>query len=92
MFAEPVTLSEVAGIACLSPNHLLRSFRKIFGTSPHQLLTERRLEEAKRLLMTTDLSVTEICLASGFESLGSFSSLFRKRCGFAPSQYRQAKR
>jgi AraC-like DNA-binding protein len=92
MFAEPLTLSELARVACLSPNHLLRTFRNAFGKSPHQLLTERRLEEAKRLLATTDLSVTDICLASGFESLGSFSSLFRKRCSNSPSEYRRAKR
>jgi AraC family transcriptional regulator len=92
MFAEPVTLAETARIACLSPNHLLRNFRRVFGTTPHQFLIERRLQEAKRLLATTDLSVTEICLATGFESLGSFSSLFRKRCAVGPSEYRRAKR
>jgi AraC-like DNA-binding protein len=92
MFAEPVTLSQLAQVACLSPNHLLRSFRKVFGGTPHQFLTERRLAEAKRLLATTELSVTEICLATGFESLGSFSYLFRRRCGCAPSMYREAKR
>jgi AraC family transcriptional regulator len=90
MFAEPVTLADVARAACLSPNHLLRSFRQVFGITPHQFLTERRVREAKRLLASTDLSVTEICLATGFESLGSFSSLFRKRYGVAPSQFRQA--
>jgi AraC-like DNA-binding protein len=92
MFPEPVTLPEIARVACLSPNHLLRTFRNVFGKSPHQLLTERRLDEAKRLLATTDLSVTDICLASGFESLGSFSFLFRKRCSYSPSEYRRAKR
>ena len=92
MFAEPITLPEIARVACLSPNHLLRTFRNAFGKSPHQLLTERRLEEAKRLLATSDLSVTDICFASGFESLGSFSSLFRTRCNSSPSEYRRAKR
>jgi len=92
MFAEPVTLPELARVACLSPNHLLRSFRKVFGATPHQVLTDRRFQEAKRLLATTELSVTEICLAAGFESLGSFSWLFRKRYGSGPSQYREAKR
>jgi AraC family transcriptional regulator len=91
MFAEPVTLAELARIACLSPNHLLRNFRKVFGETPHQFLTEQRLQEAKRLLLTSESSVTEICLACGFESLGSFSSLFRGRYGFAPSHYRRQK-
>jgi AraC family transcriptional regulator len=91
-FAEPVTLSQLARVTCLSPNHLLRTFRKVFGGTPHQFLTERRVQEAKRLLAATELSVTDICLACGFESLGSFSSLFRKRCGSPPSEYRETKR
>jgi AraC-like DNA-binding protein len=91
MFAEPVTLAELARVACLSPNHLLRSFRKVFGETPHQFLTEQRLREAQRLLLTSESSVTEICLACGFESLGSFSSLFRRRYGCAPSRYRMQK-
>jgi AraC-like DNA-binding protein len=91
-YAEPVTLSQLARVACLSPNHLLRTFRKVFGGTPHRFLTERRLQEAKRLLADTELSVTDICLACGFESLGSFSSLFRKQCGSPPSEYRETKR
>jgi len=92
MFAEPVTLSEFARVACLSPNHLLRTFRQIFQETPHQFLITRRLEEAKRLLLRDDLSVTEVCLAVGFESLGSFSTLFRKRFGISPSEYRDTKK
>ena len=92
LFAEPVTLREMAGAACMSPNHLLRTFRQAFGETPHQFLTTRRLEEARRLLADRELPVTEICLAVGFESLGSFSTLFRKRFGVSPSEYRRAKK
>jgi AraC family transcriptional regulator len=92
MFAEPVTLSELASVACLSPNHLLRTFRQAFNETPHQFLTECRLQESKRLLSGYDLSVTEICLAVGFESPGSFSTLFRKRFGVSPSEWRRMKR
>jgi AraC-like DNA-binding protein len=92
LFAEPVTLREMAGAACMSPNHLLRTFRQAFGETPHQFLTTRRLEEARRLLADRELPVTEICLAVGFVSLGSFSTLFRKRFGVSPSEYRRAKR
>jgi AraC-like DNA-binding protein len=92
MFAEPVTLSDLAQVACLSPNHLLRTFRQAFNETPHQFLTECRLQEAKRLLGGDHLSVTEVCLGVGFESLGSFSTLFRKRFGIAPSEWRRHKR
>jgi len=88
LFAEPVSLAELARAACLSPNHLLRSFRQLFGETPHQFLTRRRLEEAKRMLVQEEASVTDICFAVGFESHGSFSSLFRRRFGLSPSEYR----
>jgi AraC family transcriptional regulator len=91
-FGEPITLTELASVACLSPNHLLRSFRQVFSQTPHQYLTERRLQEARRLLCQSDLPVTEICLAVGFESLGSFSTLFRKRFAISPSECRRQKR
>ena len=89
LFAEPVSLGDMAQAACLSPNHFLRTFRQVFHQTPHQFLRDRRLEEAKRLLARGDMSVTEVCLAVGFESLGSFSSLFRSRFGVAPSEFRE---
>jgi AraC-like DNA-binding protein len=92
MFAHPVTLAELARIACLSPNHLLRTFRQVFRETPHQFLTNRRLQEAKRLLARDNMTVTEICLAVGFESPGSFSTLFRTRFGVSPSQWRNPKK
>jgi AraC family transcriptional regulator len=89
MFAEPVTLAEMARVACLSTNHLLRTFREVFRQTPHQFLRARRLEEAKRLLTQSDASVIEVCLAVGFESPASFSTLFRKHFGAAPAEYRK---
>ncbi|HSP05585.1 MAG TPA: helix-turn-helix domain-containing protein, partial [Acidobacteriota bacterium] len=72
-FQSTLRLEDIAGVACLSPNHFLRSFKQVFGLSPHQYLTRLRLEEARQLLEQSDLSVTEICLSVGFESHGSFS-------------------
>jgi len=92
MFAGPVTLAQLSAVACLSPNHLLRTFRQAFGQTPHQYLVARRLGRARELLATTETSVTDICLEVGFESLGSFSHLFRKRFGIAPSQFRERTR
>jgi len=91
-FDQPLTLDDLARVAALSPNHLLRTFRQAFGQTPHQYLTERRLARAHALLTHTDQPVTAICLAVGFESLGSFSSLFRRRYGLAPSHLRQLER
>jgi AraC family transcriptional regulator len=87
-----VTLDELAAVAGMSPNHLLRTFRRAFGLTPHQYIVERRLERAKALLAGTSLPVTEICTEVGFESLGTFSWLFRRRVGFSPSEYRSQSR
>lgn len=83
-----VSLSEVANAACLSPHHFLRQFAHLFGETPHQYHRRTRLERARTLLLTTESPVVEICIALGFESLGSFSGLFRRHFGLAPAQYR----
>ncbi|BFH61919.1 helix-turn-helix domain-containing protein [Paenibacillus azoreducens] len=84
-YHRSVTVSEAAKAACLSTNHFLRGFKQLFGFTPHQLLKEKRLQEAKKLLCQTDWPVTDICLAVGFQSHGSFSSLFARRFGVSPS-------
>jgi AraC family transcriptional regulator len=89
---EPITLNDLARVACLSTNHFLRTFKQAFHQTPHQYLTRIRLERAQGLLTQTDQPVTEVCFAVGFESLGSFSWLFRQRVGLAPEAYRKAKR
>jgi AraC-like DNA-binding protein len=91
-FDTPVTLTAMARVADLSPNHLLRTFKQAFGQTPHQYLTSLRLEQARRLLAHTDRPVTEICFTVGFESLGAFSWLFRRRVGVAPAEYRRQSR
>lgn len=91
-FTSAVTVHELAGKACLSVYHFLRSYRKRYHETPRQYLIRRRLEFAKNLLETTELSITEICLESGFSSLGTFSTLFRRRTGFSPSDYRARRR
>jgi len=75
-----ICLSEVAAAACLSPFHLLRMFRAVFGQTPHQYLINCRLDRAKFLLEKTRIPVTAICLECGFTSLGSFSALFHRSC------------
>lgn len=86
---ESLSLEEIAQAAALSPYHFLRSFKQLFGQTPHTYLTQQRLEQAQRLLTASDLPVTEICAAVGFQSLGSFSTLFQRHSGRSPSQFRQ---
>jgi AraC-like DNA-binding protein len=88
---SPIRLSEVAAAACLSPFHLLRTFQAAFHQTPHHYLSECRLERAKFLLEKTAIPVTQICLDCGFSSLGSFSALFRKRCGMSPRTWRASR-
>lgn len=81
-------LEQLARAANYSPYHFLRLFRRAFAETPHQYLTRRRIERAKELLTGHDLTVTEVCLAVGFKSLGSFSTLFRRHVGHPPQRYR----
>ena len=85
--SERIALKDMAAAACLSPFHFHRTFRHAFGETPHQYLTRHRLERAARLLSRTELSVTDVCLSSGFASLTSFSGLFRHRFGVSPSKF-----
>ncbi len=92
LFDTPITLEDMAHVACLSPNHFLRMFKQVFHQTPYQYIINRRLEYAQKLLLQTDRSITDICFAVGFESLGSFSWLFRRRIGISPTSYRLQKR
>jgi AraC-like DNA-binding protein len=88
-YAEPLDLDALARAAHVSPRHFSRSFRKTFGETPHQYLLTRRIERACYLLRTTDLQVAEVCLAVGFNSVGSFTTTFRRQVGVPPTEYRR---
>ncbi|MEU7060440.1 helix-turn-helix transcriptional regulator [Streptomyces sp. NPDC046197] len=87
-YAEPLDMATLAGTALMSPGHFQRSFRDAFGQTPYSYLMTRRIERAKVLLRRGELSVTEVCLAVGCTSLGSFSSRFTELVGETPSAYR----
>lgn len=89
---EPLALADAAQEACLSPFHFHRRFVQTFGQTPHAFATERRLERAKGLLLATDLSVAEVCLAVGYESPGSFSTRFLREFGHTPGAFREGSR
>ena len=87
-YTQPLDLDELARTANFSRYHFLRAFRRAFDATPHEYLTRKRIERAKELLAQSELTVTEICLEVGFESLGSFSTLFHRLTGWSPSIYR----
>ncbi len=87
-FHEPIDLETISRQALLSRFHFHRLFTRIYRRTPHQYITQVRMEKARLLLNDDDKSVTEICNEVGFESLGSFSTLFKKEIGFAPQYYR----
>ena len=94
-YDHPLSLDQISEKACFSRYHFLRLFRQAFNQTPHQYLIHRRIEKAKELLSEDDLRVTDVCFEVGFQSLGSFSTLFHRCVGHAPATYReraQAKR
>ena len=84
--AEPLSLSELAAVANLSPYHFARAFKRSFGLPPHRYHVGRRIERAKELL--AGRSVTEVALAVGFAETSSFSTAFRRMTGTSPREFR----
>jgi AraC family transcriptional regulator len=86
---EVLTLDDLASVAYLSPSHFKRVFRRLIGISPGEFLSALRLQAARRLLLTTTLSVTDICFEVGYSSTGSFTSRFTHLVGLSPRLLRQ---
>jgi AraC-like DNA-binding protein len=91
-YNERLTVENGACEACLSPFHFSRLFTQAFGETPHEFVTRVRIDEAKRLLLSENRSVTEICFDVGYESLGSFSLRFRSLTGLSPAAFRRKAR
>ena len=87
-YARPLDVAELARAALMSTAHFSRQFRAAYGETPYAYLMTRRIERAKALLRNGDLSVTEVCLAVGCTSLGSFSARFTQVVGETPTAYR----
>ena len=85
-YSENIDLDNIADEAFFSKFHFIRQFKKFYGKTPHQYLIVVRIEKAMELLRT-DIPVSEVCYAVGFESLGSFSGLFKRIVGLTPSAY-----
>ena len=87
-YARPLDVAALARAALMSTAHFSRQFRAAYGETPYGYLMTRRIERAKALLRRGDLSVTEVCMAVGATSLGSFSTRFTELVGESPSAYR----
>lgn len=83
------SIEDIARAVAISPSHLTRQFEAVFGVTPHQFRIQTRLERARDLLAAGEHSVTDVCMEVGFSSLGSFSGLFTRRVGMAPSLYQR---
>jgi AraC-like DNA-binding protein len=87
-YYRPLDVPTLARAALMSPAHFARQFRAAYGEAPYTYLMTRRIERAKTLLRRGDMSVTDVCMAVGCTSLGSFSSRFTELVGETPSEYR----
>jgi AraC-like DNA-binding protein len=86
---DELTLDALAAVACLSPYHLSRSFRRAMGVGLHRYVVQRRIERARRLVLETDLSMAAIAWTVGFESQAAFTKRFRHEIGQTPSHLRR---
>ena len=87
-YARRLDVATLAHAALMSTAHFSRQFRAAYGETPYAYLMTRRIERAKALLRRGDLSVTEVCMAVGCSSLGSFSARFTQLVGETPTAYR----
>ena len=85
---DPLSLDDLSEHAGLSPFYFARVFRAIAGIPPGEFQAALRFERAKQLLLTTNASVTEICFEVGYDSLGTFSSRFKRLVGLSPAEFR----
>lgn len=91
-FARPISLAELTAIAGYSVAQLERHCKRVFQLTPRQMIHKARLEEGSRLLLHTDLPITDIALRCGYTDHSAFSRQFRALTSLAPSQYRDSRR
>jgi len=87
-YHSPIDLNNIADEACFSKYHFVRLFRSIYGKTPHQYLTDVRIKQAK-LLLADGVTVARACFSVGFDSISSFTGLFRRRVGVTPAAFQR---
>ncbi|MFJ8064308.1 helix-turn-helix domain-containing protein [Psychrobacillus sp. NPDC096426] len=88
-YNKPIKLNEIAQVACLSPNHLLRTYSQIYGRTPFQHISEFRILKAKKLLTQLDFNMTDITFEIGLQNPVSFSKMFKQHVGVSPIEFRK---
>lgn len=88
-YAEKITLEQIAAQCHISPYHASHIFKELTGYSPMQYIMRRRIGQAQTLLLTTDISVTDIAGCTGFDNSNYFSTVFAKYTGYTPREYRR---
>ncbi len=87
-YFRPIDLNNISDEACFSKFHFVRLFRSIYGKTPHQYLTEVRINHAK-VLLAGEATVARACFSVGFDSISSFTGLFKRRTGATPAAYQR---
>jgi AraC family transcriptional regulator len=87
---DRLTLTDLAGVACLSPYHFSRSFKQAIGVGPQRYVMQRRLERAKTLMRRTNQPLAIIAQQAGFTDQSHLTSIFRRETGTTPGRYRAA--
>ena len=90
-YAEKVTINDIATAVNVSPKECIRSFKKSIHQTPIEYLLNYRIEQAKKLLRQSELTITDVALQAGFSTSAYFSKIFRERVGQTPREYRRSK-
>src|SRR5262249_46352932 len=91
-YTDPLTVEDIGALVKLHPNYAMNLFRRTFGTTLIEYLTQHRVSHAQRLLATSDQKIVDVAFASGFGSISRFNEAFRRACKCSPRQYRNGHR
>jgi AraC family transcriptional regulator len=89
-FSGEIKIEDAAKEACMSNFHFLRLFKKVFDETPYQYITSKRIEKAFKLILRSEMPITEVCFEVGFSSPSSFSWLFKQKYGMSPDAMRNS--